>query len=122
MSTAFSIAGSLDYPPDDGQPIVKRPFSRSGNFNSKMEADLVLAGAGTQSVGFGTITQLKAALIEVDPTSLAPVILHINGGTDPIEIAPGGFWAYSNPAPATPITSMDVVYTMDARVQVRLLG
>ncbi len=122
MSIAFALAGSLDYPPDDGEPIVKRPFSISGNYDSKVEEDLQLTGAGTQSVGFGTVTGVKAMLLEVDPASLAPVNLLINGSADPIEVAPGGFVAYSNPVPGSPITSIDVVHTMDARVQIRLLG
>lgn len=122
MPTAFTLAGSFDFPPDDGEPVAKRPYSQSGSFNSKSEQDLILTGAGTQAVGFGSIAGVVAALIEVAPTSSAPVIIHINGGTDDIEIAPGGFLAYSNPVPGTPITSMDVVYTMDARVQIRLLG
>jgi len=123
MSTAFSLQGSFDFPPDDGEPIAKRPFSQSGNFDSKSEPDLILTGAGTHVVGFGTIAALKAAVIEVAPTSLAPVILNFNGGADPVEVSPGGFWAYSNPAPGgSPITAISVVHTMDARVQVRLLG
>ena len=122
MSTAFVLAGSLDYPPDDGQPVAKRPYSMSGQFDSKAEADLALTGAGTQVVGFGTVAQVKAMLIEVAATSLAPINVRINGSADPVEISPGGFWAYSNPTPAVPIASMEIDYTMDARVQLRLLG
>lgn len=122
MPTAFSLSGSFNFPADDGEPVAKRPFSQSGNFTAKSEQDLVLTGAGTQAVGFGTITGVSAALIEVASTSAAPINIRINGGTDDIEIAPGGFLAYSNPVPATPITSMEVVYTSDARVLVRLLG
>jgi hypothetical protein len=73
-------------------------------------------------VGFGTLDQVKGMLIEVSPSSLGPVILHVNSGTDDIEIAPGGFWAYSNPAPTAGITALSIDYTLDARVQIRLLG
>ena len=122
MATPFTISGTLDFPPDDGQPIAKRPFSQSGSFDSKQEADLILSGAGTHIVGFGTVDNVKGMLIEVAPTSLAPVNIRVNSGTDDIEIAPGGFWAYSNPAPSSGITALSVVYTLDARVQIRLLG
>lgn len=122
MPTAFTLQGSFDYPPDDGEPIAKRPYSQSGNFDSKSEQDLELTGAGTQAVGFGTLVAVKAMVVEVSPSALAPVNLRINGGTDDIEIAPGGFWAYSNPVPSAGITAMDVVHTMDAKVQIRLLG
>lgn len=122
MPTSFTLQGSFDYPPDDGEPIAKRPYSQSGNFDSKSEQDLELTGAGTQAVGFGTLVAVKAMVVEVSPSALAPVNLRINGGTDDIEIAPGGFWAYSNPTPSAGITAMDVVHTMDAKVQIRLLG
>jgi len=121
-ATPFSLQGSLVFPPDDGQPNATRAFSQSGSFTQKSEQDLVLTGAGSMPVGFGTITTLKACVIEVDIASLAPVKLKFNGGTDTVEISPGGFWAYSNPVPVAPVTSIMVVYTMDARVQARLLG
>ena len=121
MATAFSLQGTFDYPPDDGQPVAQRAFSQSGNFTSKVEVTLELTGAGTQVVDFGTITGVLAFLIEVDPTAQAPVNLLINGGA-PIEVAAAGFMAYSNPVPGSPITSLSVVHTQDARVQVRLLG
>lgn len=122
MATAFSIAGELNYPPDDGQPVGKRVFSQSGNFDSKAESDLVLSGAGTHDVGFGTVEMAKAILIEVAATALAPINVLINGGTDEVEIAPGGFLAYSNPDPDVGIESLSIVHTMDAKVQIRILG
>jgi hypothetical protein len=122
MATAFSLQGSFDYPPDDGEPVAKRPYSQSGSFDSKSEQDLDLTGSGTVAVGFGTVAAAKAMVVEVATTSLGPVNLRVNGGSDDIEVAPGGFWAYSNPAPSAGVTSMSIVHTTDARVQVRLLG
>ena len=122
MPTAFSLSGTFNYPPDDGEPIAKRPYSQSGVFDSKQEADLRLVGAGTQSVGFGTLPSVRAMAIEVASTSLGPVTVRINGSLTGIEIAPGGFLVYSNPVPVAGITSMDIDYTIDARVQLRLLG
>lgn len=122
MPVAFTFAGSLDYQPDDGQPVAKRAFSQSGNFDSKQESDLVLTGAGTHVVDFGTLAAAKALLIEVAPTSLAPVNLNFNGGADDIEIAPGGFLALSSPTPATGISDLSIVYTMSAGVKIRILG
>ena len=122
MPTPFSLQGTFVYPPDDGQPDATRDFSQSGNYESKCEKDLKLVGAGTETVGFGTVPAAKAILIEVAASSLAPVIVNVNGGADPIEISPGGFFAYSNPVPVAGITALDIVYTMDSRVLVRLLG
>ncbi len=122
MATAFTLTGSLKYPPDDGQPVAERPFSQSGQFDSKQESDLMLVGAGTHIVDFGTVATAKALLIEVAPTSLAPINLNFNGGSDDVEIAPGGFLAFSSPVPSTGITDVSIDYTMDARVQIRVLG
>jgi hypothetical protein len=122
MSTPFSMSGVFTYPPDDGQPVATRDFSQSGQFNSKSEEDLVLVGAGTISVGFGTVAMAKAVLIEVAATASAPIEVKLNGGTDVLEISPGGFWAYSSPAPSVGITALDIDYTADAKVKVRILG
>lgn len=127
MSTPFSISGSLDYPPDDGQPVASRDFSVSNSFDSKEEADYNLASGGPspQTVCFGTITNAKAFLIEVaadSSPSAAPINVSINGGTDAWEIAPGGFLAYASPSPVSGIQSMEIAYTSAAKVKVRLLG
>lgn len=122
MATAFALSGSFDYPPDDGQPVAKRPFSQSGTFTSKQEADLVLTGSGGQIVEFGTVGMAKAISIEVASTSLAPVNVRFNGGSDSLEIAPGGFLVYASPAPTAGIDQLNIVYSMDARVLVRVLG
>lgn len=122
MPTPFSFQGTLVYPPDDGQPEATRDFSQSGNFDSKCEKDLSLVGAGTETVGFGTVSAAKAILIELAADALAPVNINVNGGTDNIELAPGGFLAFSSPVPVVGITTFDIVYTMNAKVKVRILG
>lgn len=124
-TTPFTLSGSFDYPPDDGQPIAARDYSVSNSFESKKEGDYVLSGAGTQVVDFGTVAKAKAFLIEVDPDtspSAAPINVTINGGTDQWEISPGGFIAYASPVPSVGITSMSIAHTVSAKVRVRLLG
>jgi hypothetical protein len=122
MPTPFTLSGVFTYPPDDGQPDAKRDFTNTGNFDSKCEKDLDLVGAGTEAVGFGTVLAAKALIIEVAATAQAPVNIRINGGTDDIEIAPGGFLAYASPVAVAGITALDIVYTMNAKVKVRILG
>jgi len=111
MATPFSLQGTFVFPPDDGEPNATRKFSQSGSFTQKSEHD----------VAFGTITAPKAIVLEVDSSSLGPVNMRVNGGTDNIEISPGGFVVYSNPVPDAPITELALVHTVNARVQVRLL-
>lgn len=122
MTVPFSLAGTLIYPPDAGQPQATRSFSGSGQFVSKQESDFSLTGTGTLVVSFGTVGAAKAILLELDATSVAAVTVHINGGTDNIEIAPGGFICYSNPAPGAGITSLSVAYTAAATGSIRILG
>lgn len=122
MTTPYSLQGTFVYPPDDGQPNATRSFSQSGNFDHKSEKEYLLTGAGSQSVDLGSIPFVKAAVIEVDSTALAPIIVTVNGGTDQVEISPGGFFVYSNPNPVAGLTQLDLAYTMNARVQVYLLG
>lgn len=122
MPIPYSLQGSFIFPPDDGQPTATRSFSISGQFASKNESIYILTGSGTLAVNLGTIAAVKAALIEVDPGSLAPVNVRINAGVTSQEISPGGFMAYSNPSPSAGVTAISILYTMDARVQVYLLG
>lgn len=122
MSTAFTLTGILSYPPDDGQPAARRTFSQAGNFDSKIEADYILTGSGTQVIDFGTVAEAKMVLLEVDPASLGTVNIIVNAGTDQTEVTPGGFWAYSNPTPGAGISGLSVIYDNDCRVRVRVLG
>lgn len=119
MSVAFSLQGALAYPPASGQPAASRPFSVSGNFDSKAEAELVLTGSGTATIGFGTVLLAKAILVSVQ---LSAVLLKLNGSDEGIEVAAGGFLAYSNPTPDVGIESLDIDYTADAKIQVYILG
>ena len=121
MSKAFSFSGSLNYPPDTGQPSAARAFSQSGSFDSKVEKELVLTGAGTQTVDFGSVAKAKAILVEVRADSAAPVSLIFNAGAEQIEVSPGGFVAISSPTPSTGITGLDIVHTDDAKVDVYIL-
>jgi hypothetical protein len=124
-ATPFTFSGSLDYPPDVGQPVAKRAFSGSDNFRSKGELNLDLVGAGTHTVGMGTIPAagVKGILVEVDITqSAAAIQLRINGGTEDWEVSPGGFMAYFSPTPVAGITAIDIVHTTDVCVRVRFVG
>ena len=120
----FTLAGELSYPPDDGQPAAPQPFSVQQTFEHEVKLKLELTGSDTKVVGFGSLAApgAKAILIEVDKESLAPVNLRFNGGSDDLEVSPGGFHAQGNPAPSAGITALSIVHTQDATVRVRILG
>lgn len=123
MTTAWSLAGSLTFPPDSGQPNAIRDISGSGNFDNKIEPELNLVGAGTQVVDMGTITGAKVVLIEVEPdaTNPAPINVNLNGGSDDIEISPGGSWLYHNPSPTIGISAISIVHTDNKKVKITAL-
>lgn len=125
MSTAYTYSGQLNYPPDSGQPAADRAFSISGNFDAKSVVELELTGAGTQVVDFGSIAAPGAAVVLVKhdaDASGSPIQLRFNGGSDDIELAPGGFLAYSSPVPATGITALSVIHTAVAHVRIWILA
>lgn len=123
-TTPFQAQGSLVFSPDDGIPQVPLPFNYSGAFASLASARLVMTGAGSLAIPMGSIAAVKALLLEVEfsATSSAPVILHVNGGTDDIEISPGGILMYVNPSPVAGITSITIDRTEDVVVRVHALG
>jgi len=127
-STPFTQQGFLRYPPDDGEPEADRNYSVQGSYLDKVDLTLNLSGTGTHSVNFGSLTLLgaKAILIEVAAAApgdtAAPINLLFNGGTDAHEVSQGGFYAMGSPNPLTGILSMDIVYTQNACVKVRILG
>lgn len=130
-ATPFTSDASLTYPPDDGKAAVARSNSVSNTFQHEAGGRFVLTGTGTQTVDFGSIASVgaKAIHVEVEPVAAggvaAPVNFQLNGAGVPgnIEIAQGGHIEFASPIPtAGGILSMDIVYTQDACVTVRILG
>ena len=126
MVTPFTVNGSLQIPPDPGQPVAPIPFALSGQFDAKVCMELNLVGGGTHVVCFGTIAApgAKVILIEVDADpAAAPIHVQNNGGAaGQIEIAPGGFIIFGNPAPVAGSTTMSIVHTTNNKVHIRILG
>lgn len=127
-TTPFTLAGSLKYPPNGGEAVADRPFSVQSSFTSKAEYAYKFSGSGTKSVNFGTIdtTGVKALLIEVEPDSspsAMPIMVTVNGGTEPIEISPGGFMCMASPNPTSSgVLALDIAWTTAASVKIWLLG
>jgi len=133
-ATPFTFSGTLVRPPVPGQannniPVPLTTFSSS--FKPKSEDEYDLSGAGTKAVDMAGISSAGAKFfsIEVSTTTpddlpaSAPVNLRVNGGTDDIELSPGGFIIFGSPNPtASGITSLDLVHTQDAKVIVRVYG
>ena len=128
VETPFTSLATLTYPPDDGAAAAARSNSVAGTYTHEGGGRYDLTGAGTQVVDFGSLAALgaKAIHIEVAPVAAggtaAPILVTINGGSEPWEIAQGGHIEYCNPLPAVGILSMSIEHTQDACVVVRVLG
>ena len=125
MSTPYSISGALNYPADASLPADSIPLGASGSFDHEASAVLKLTGSGTQAVDLGTILAAgaKALLVKVDAgTGVQPVLLTINGGNQPLEVAAGGFLLVSNPVPGAGITAVSIAFTAACTVRVWALG
>jgi hypothetical protein len=122
----FSLNGVLQYPSDDDDNPADQSFSYTGSFDSEAKFRLVLSGAGTKAVSFGTIDTngAKALRIEVNVGALAPVMIRFNGSaTGGVQLSAGGILICANPTPDTDgILSMEVDYTDAAVVKVSVLG
>lgn len=119
------IQGSVQFPPDEGQPAASAPFGFSGAYTSIADTKLVMVGSGSQAVPFGTVGSpgAKAMIVEFEAVQgAAAVQLRINGGTDSLELSPGGFLVYASPTPAVGITALTILRTTDATIRVRLFG
>ena len=124
-TNAIVIQGTVQFPPDEGQPAVPVPFGLSSSYSSVVDSKLVMVGSGSQVVPFGTVGSpgAKAMLVEYEQqVGAPPVQLRINGGSDNLELSPGGFICLGSPAPAVGITSLTIVRTADATIRVRLFG
>jgi hypothetical protein len=132
MPTPFTLAGTLQVPPDAGQPNAPISFGVSGQFNSNLETVLTLLGTGTKELDLGTIPDagLRGLLIKVDATGPTPgtppnpVLIRLNGAgaAGEEEISPGGFKALGSPNPVAGITTITIIYTSDVRVRVWAYG
>lgn len=124
-SISFVLGGTLQYPPDEGAAPVTVTFGITAQGASQEGGRMTLVGAGTKVIPFGTVGSpgAKGILIEYLPQAGGvPINVTFNGGTEPVEIAPGGFLALGNPVPVAGITSLSIVYTADCQLRVQLLG
>ncbi len=126
MGTPFALEGKLLLPGSPGLPQDPIPYALLAQYDSKAEFEYLLpASSGSKTVDFGTMPDAgcKAMLVVYEPNSSSPVILlTLNGGDEPVELAAGGFLAFGSPVPAAGITSLAIAYTGPGRVRVWLLG
>lgn len=124
MTTPYSFEGKLLLPPHSSLPPDPIPVSGSSQYGSKSDDELEFTGSGSHTVNFGTVTAPGAKgifIVYESQVGAAPLMLTVNAGDQPIELSPGGFWAYMSPTPVAGITSMTIAYTAACKVRIILL-
>jgi hypothetical protein len=120
------MALALTLSPDDGQPVAPRDYAFSGTFEHKQEFKMELSGASTTAVGFGTIPASGAKVLWLEyllnTTGLPVLNVRFNGGSEDIELSPGGILVKSSPSPAAGFTSLSLIHTAGGTVRGTLLA
>ncbi len=128
MSLPLVIEATLRTPPVEGQADCPFPLAFTTQYDHLVKNRYTFTGAGTKAVDFGSLSAIgaKAIAVTVDPdASLAaqPVHVTVNGGTDVMEVAPGGFLLFGSPKPtAAGITSLSIAYTSSVKMYVWIFG
>jgi hypothetical protein len=122
----FSFTGALQLAADQSLPQDPIPFNGSSSFIALESSVLNLVGSGTQAVPFGSIGApgAKGVMVRYDSgqSGAAPILATLNSGSQPLEIAPGGFLVWINPTPSAGATSLSIAFTASCQVRVWLLG
>jgi hypothetical protein len=131
MADAFTVQGTLTFPPDEGAADGTVSFGFSGSATAKYTALLNLTTAAsplsidlTTVGGFGP-EGAKLVILEFAPaTPGAPITVLFNGGIAPaqLEMSVNGFVAVGNPDPTVGITSIEVTHSAVGSLRVWALG
>lgn len=126
MSTPFSVSVQLNLPGDTGLEADPITFTYAGSYDERVNYELSLTGAGTQSVGLGTIDSpgVKLYLVRLNPEATAPINVRLNGGgsSGQQEIPPGGVGLLIAPVPVAGVTEIDIVHTAAGKVKIWALA
>lgn len=121
-----SFAGALSLQADQSLPADPIPYNFTGQYTQLQDSLLNLSGSGTENVPFGSIAGAGAIglLISYPPGQVgsSAVLVTINGGSEPLEISPGGMIAWFNPTPGAGVTTCSIEYLTSCQLRVRVLG
>ena len=121
----FAFQGSFQLAADPSLPVDGIPFNVNGQFVASAEGVANLSGTGTYAGPFGSVAGVgaKGLLIRYDTQpGAANVLVTINGGSQALEISPGGFIVWFNPAPAAGALSVSIAYTASCQLRLWVLG
>jgi hypothetical protein len=120
-SIPFTVSAGLTFSPDGVATESPHALSATGSFDQKDDDQVSLSGSG--SVVLTLKGQAKALQISVDASATAsPILVNVNGGSDDIEISPGGFMEVYNPVPSAGITAITITHTTANVVRVVALA
>jgi hypothetical protein len=115
MSTPFSVSVSISFSRDTSQPETTTAFALSDTFEAKDDDIYDLTGAGVESITLKGQAKLLFIKVAADAAA-AEILVELNGGSDQIEIPPGGSKLIVNPAPSAGVTSLVINHTTANKV------
>lgn len=123
MPTAipFTATASLSFSPDGTLPEASQASAGSGAYDAKDDDQFNLTGSGSTTLTLKGVAKGLQIVVDASATA-APINVRINGGTDDIEISPGGHLQLYNPVPVGGITSVTIAYTTANVVKVIALA
>lgn len=117
MST-LTIQGTVSFPLGGEADPPDRPFKAQLIYTKRAIQDVVLAGVQTNVNVMGTLTNAKAAYVEV---TSGTGDFTVNGGDEPVPIGGvAGFWLWFNPAGG--LTALTVTTAASASFRVYLFS
>jgi hypothetical protein len=121
-----AFTGALSLAADQSLPQDPIPYNFTGQYTQLQDSLLNLLGVGSESVPMGTIGAPGAIGLLISypagQTGAAPVLVTLNGGSQPLELAPGGMLVWFNPTPSAGLTACSIAYTTSCQLRVRVLG
>ena len=110
IAIPFTITASLSFSPDGVLPAAAQAVSIAGAYDAKDDDQYNLAGTGSESITLKGPAKALQISVDANATS-APINVNVNGGSDDLEISPGGHLQISNPVPIGGITTLAIVHT-----------
>lgn len=113
----LAVTGRLTAPLEDGQAAAPMDLGFTINYTQKVCDDLVFASTVTdQAIGLGTLATggAKAFILKC---TLGSCTIKMNGGTDVITLALGGYLLYANPL-AGQLTALTITTTGAATLKI----
>ncbi len=120
-----SFAGTLKFPPIEGQADCSLPVSAAFSYTKKFEFEDEVTGSGTVTLSFSNMAPDGAKYVQVmykssTAATATPILVKFNSGTETEQLHVGGLKIHYNPTPSAAggILSIEIDHTDNAEIHV----